>query len=221
MIEVGAEPFLGLIALEELIDKCLKVLSDHGAIMDDVLGLYKVEAVMKRCRGELHAHLISNLIKRHKIRSVKVLHRHSEAHVGMLKLDELLECRVAALVAIRDAPDSVIGLLKPLDGDADTDLGKFLTQVNDSVGKETVGGNHDAVGLLVKFTHDIFEISANERLATSDVGEIHLRKLLDGLEGNLLVGTTGSLVSVAHGATSVAAIRNDDRAVEFLFCHEV
>lgn len=47
VVEVGTEPFLGLVALEKLVNECFEVLSDHGSVMDDVLGLYKVEAVME------------------------------------------------------------------------------------------------------------------------------------------------------------------------------
>lgn len=137
----------------------------------------------------------------------------------MFELDELLERRVAALVTIRDAPDRVVGLLKSLNRDADTDLGEFLTQVNDTIGKEAVSRDHDAVGLLVELTYNFLEIGTDERLTTRDIGEVHLRELFNGLEGDFLVGTAGSLVTVAHGASSVAAIRNDNRTVKFLFYH--
>lgn len=221
VVEVGAEPLLGLAALEELVDERLKVLGDHGAVVDDVLGLDEVEAVVERGRGELHAHLVGDPVERHQIGRVEVLHRHAEAHVGVLKLDELLERRVPALVAVRDPADGVVGLLQALDGDADADLGELLAQVDDAVREEAVGGDHDAVGLLVQLTHDVLEVGAHERLPTRDVSEVHLGELLDGLEGNLLVGAAGRLVAVAHGAARVAAVGDDDGAVEFLLCHEI
>lgn len=221
VVEIGAEPLLGLVALEELVDKRLKVLGDHGTVVDDVLGLDEVEAVVERGRGELHAHLVGDLIERHQIGRVEILDRHAEAHVGVLKLDELLERRVPALVAVRDPADGVVGLLQALDGDADADLGELLAQVDDAVREEAVGGDHDAVGLLVQLTHDVLEVGAHERLPTRDVSEVHLGELLDGLEGNLLVGAAGRLVAVAHGAARVAAVGDDDGAVEFLLCHEI
>ena len=220
MVEVGAEPFLGLVALEELVDERLEVLSDHGAIMDDVLGLNKVKAVMERCRSELHAHLIGDFVKWHEVGGIEILNRHAKTHVRMLKFDKLLKSRVTSLISVRYTSDRIVGLPQTLNRNANTNFGKLLTQLDDAVSEETIGGNHDAIRLLVELAHNILEISANERLAARDVGEIHLRKLLDSLEGDLLVRTAGSLVAVAHGATSVAAIRNDDRAVEFLFCHE-
>lgn len=216
MVEVSTEPLLRLVAPEKLIDERLEVLGNHGTVVDDVLGLDKVEAIVERCGCELHTHLIGNLVERHKIWGIEVLHRHTEAYVRMIELDELLERRITALVAIRDPTNGVIGLLEALDGNADTNLRELFAQINDSIGEEAVGGDHDAVGLLVELTHDVLEIRSDERLATRDIGEIHLGKLLDGLEGDLLVGTAGCLVAVAHGATGIAAVRDDDGAVEFL-----
>lgn len=216
VVEVGAKPFLGFAALEELVDERFEVLGNHRAIMDDVLGLDKVEAIVERCGCELHTHLIGNLVERHEIWGIEVLHRHTEAYVRMIELDELLERRITALVAIRDPTNGVVGLLEALDGNADTNLRELFAQINDSIGEEAVGGYYDTVGLLIELAHDVLEIRSDERLAARDIGEIHLGKLLNGLKGDLLVGATGSLVSVAHSATSVAAIRNDDCAVEFL-----
>lgn len=219
MVEVSTEPLLRLVAPEKLIDERLEVLGNHGTVVDDVLGLDKVEAIVERCGCELHTHLIGNLVERHKIWGIEVLHRHTEAYVRMIELDELLERRITALVAIRDPTNGIVCLLEALNGDADTDLRELFAQINDSIGEEAVGGDHDAVGLLVELAHDVLEIRSDERLATRDIGEIHLGKLLDGLEGDLLVGTAGRLVAVAHGATGIAAVRDDDGAVEFLFCH--
>lgn len=122
VVEVGAKPFLGFAALEELVDERLEVLSNHRAIMDDVLGLDKVEAIVERCGCKLHTHLIGNLVERHKIWGIEVLHRHTETYVRMIELDELLKRRITALVTIRDPTNGVVGLLEALDGNADTDL---------------------------------------------------------------------------------------------------
>lgn len=90
VVEVGAEPLLGAVGLEELVDQILEVLRHHGAVVDDVLGLDEVEAVVQRRRGELHAQLVGDLVERHQVGRVEILHRHAEAHVGVLELDELL-----------------------------------------------------------------------------------------------------------------------------------
>ena len=111
VVEVGAKPFLGFAALEKLVDERFEVLSNHRAIMDDVLGLDKVEAIVERCGCELYTHLIGNLVERHKIWGIEVLHRHTEAYVRMIELDELLERRITALVAIRDPTNGVVCLL--------------------------------------------------------------------------------------------------------------
>lgn len=139
----------------------------------------------------------------------------------MLELDELLERGVAAVVAVLQAADLVVGLLQTLDGYADADVGELLAQVDDAVGEEAVSGDHDAVGLLVELAHDVLEVLTNEGLAAGDVGEVHLGELLDGLDGELLFRAAGSLVAVAHGAARVAAVSDDDRTVEFLFSHEL
>lgn len=219
VVEVGAEPLLGTAGPEQLVDQVLKVLGHHGAVVDDVLCLDEVEAVVQRRRGELHTQLVGDLVERHQVGRVEVLDRHAEAHVGVLELDELLERGVAAVVAVIQASNLVVGLLQPLDGDADADVGELLAQVDDAVGEEAVRGNHDAVGLLVELAHDVLEVLADEGLAAGDVGEVHLGELLDGLDGELLLRAAGGLVAVAHGAACVAAVGDDDGTVEFLFSH--
>lgn len=219
VVEVGAEPLLGAIGLEQLVDQVLEVLGHHGTVVNDVLGLDEVEAVVQRRRGELHAQLVGNLVEGHQVGRVEVLHRHAEAHVGVLELDELLERGVAAVVSVIQAADLVVGLLQALDGDADADVGELLAQVDDAVGEEAVRGDDDAVGLLVELAHDILEVLADEGLAAGDVGEVHLGELHDGLDGQLLIRAAGCLVAVAHGAARVAAVGYDDGTVEFLFGH--
>ena len=219
VVEVRAEPLLGALGLEQLVDEVLEVLGHHGAIVDDVLCLDEVEAVMQRRRGELHTQFVGDLVERHQVGRVEVLNRHAEAHVGVLELDELLERGVAAVIAVLQAADLVVGLLQTLDGDADADVGELLAQVDDTVGEEAVGGDHDAVGLLVELAHDVLEVLADEGLAAGDVGEVHLGELLDGLDGQFLLWAAGSLVAVAHGAASVTAVGDDDGTVEFLFGH--
>lgn len=219
VVEVGAEPLLGAAGLEQLVDQVLEVLGHHGAVVDDVLCLDEVEAVVKRRRGELHAQLVGDLVEGHQVGRVEVLHRHAEANVGVLELDELLERGVAAVVAVLQAADLIVGLLQALDGDADADVGEFLAQVDDAVGKEAVRGDHNAVGLLVELAHDVLEVLADEGLAAGDVGEVHLGELLDGLDGELLLRAAGRLVTITHGAARVAAVGDDDGTVEFLFGH--
>lgn len=219
VVEVGAEPLLGAVGPEQLVDQVLEALRHHGAVVDDVLCLDEVEAVVQRRRGELHAQLVRDLVERHQVGRVEVLHRHAEAHVGVLELDELLERGVSSVVAVIQAADLVVGLLQALDGDADADVGELLAQVDDAVGEEAVGGDHDAVGLLVELAHDVLEVLADEGLAAGDVGEVHLGELLNGLDGELLLRAAGSLVAVAHGAARVAPIGDDDGTVEFLISH--
>ncbi len=219
VVEVGAEPLLGAVGPEQLVDQVLEVLGHHGAVVDDVLGLDEVEAVVKRRRGELHAQLVGNLVEGHQVGRVEVLHRHAEANIWVLELDELLERSVAAVVSVIQAADLVVGLLQALDGDADADVGELLAQVDDAFGEEAVGGDYDAVGLLVELANDVLEVLADEGLAAGDVGEIHLGELLDGLDGELLLRAARRLVAVAHGAARVAAVGDDDGTVEFLFGH--
>lgn len=219
VVEVGTEPLLGAVGPEQLVGQVLEVLGHHGAVVDDVLGLDEVEAVVQRRRGELHAQLVGDLIERHQVGRVEVLHRHAKAHVGVLELDELLERGVAAVVAVLQTADLVVGLLQALDGDANADVGELLAKVDDAVAEEAIGGDHDAVGFLVELAHDVLEVLADEGLAAGDVGEVHLGKLLDGLDGKLLLRAAGSLVAVAHGAACVAAVGDDDGTVEFLFGH--
>ena len=137
----------------------------------------------------------------------------------MIHLDKLLERGVAAVVAVLQAADLVVGLLQALDGDADADLGKLLAQVDDTIREEAVGRDDDAVGLLVELADDILEVTTDKGLAAGNVGEVHLGELLDGLEGELFLRAARRLVTVAHGAAGVAAVRDDDRTVKFLLCH--
>lgn len=126
VVEVGAEPLLGAVGPEQLVDQVLEVLRHHGAVVDDVLGLDEVEAVVKRRRGELHAQLVGDLVEGYQVGRVEVLHRHAEADVGVLELDKFLERGVAAVVAVIQTADLVVGLLQALDGDADADVGELL-----------------------------------------------------------------------------------------------
>ena len=187
--------------------------------MDDVLCLDEVEAVVQRRRGELHAQLVGDLVEGHQVGRVEVLHRHAEAHVGVLELDELLERGVAAVVSVLQAADLIVGLLQALDGDADADVGELLAQVDDAVGEEAVRGDDDTVGFLVELAHDFLEVLPDEGLTAGDVGEVHLGELLDGLDGELLLRAARSLIAVAHGAARVAAVGDDNGTVEFLFSH--
>ena len=100
VVEVGAEPLLGAVGLEKLVDQVLEVLGHHGAVVDDVLCLDEVEAVVQRRRGELHAQLVGDLVEGHQVGRVEVLDRHAEANVGVLELDELLERGVTAVVSV-------------------------------------------------------------------------------------------------------------------------
>ena len=184
MIEVSTEPLLRAVAAEQFIDQILEVLSNHRTVMDDVLGLNEVEAVVQRGSCKLHAHLT-----------------------------KLLQRAITTLIAILQATDLVIGLLQTLDRDTDTDLRELFAQVNDTVGEETVRGNNDTVRLLVQFTHDILQVSTDERFTAGDVCEVHLWQLLNGLDADFLFRLGRCLITVAHRATSVTTISNDDRTI--------
>ena len=46
VVEIGPEPLFGAVRPQQLVDQVLKVLGDHGPVVDDILGLHKVEAVV-------------------------------------------------------------------------------------------------------------------------------------------------------------------------------
>ena len=213
MVKVGTEPFFRAVAAEQFVDQILEILCDHRTVMDDIFCLNKVEAVMQRSRGELHTHLVGNLVQRNQVRSVLVLNSHTEADILHAHLTQLFQCAVTTLVAVLQTTDLVIGLFQTLDRDTNTDLRELLAQVNDTVGEETIRGNNDTVGLLVQFTHDILQISTDERLAAGDIGKVHLRQLLDGFDADFLFRLGRCLITVAHRATSVTTISNDDRTI--------
>ena len=143
--------------------------------MDDVLRLNEVEAVMQRSSCKLHAHLVRDLVQRNQVRSVLVLNGHTEANVLHAHFTQLLQCAVTTLVAVLQATNLIIGLLQTLDRDTNTDLRELLTQINYTICEETVRGNNDTVRLLVQFTHDILQVSTDERFTAGDVCEVHLR----------------------------------------------
>ena len=213
MVEVCTEPLLRAVAAEQFVDQILKVLSNHRTIMDNVLCLNKVEAVMQRGGSKLHAHLIGNLVQRNQVRSVLVLNSHAEADVLHTHFTQLLQCAITTLVAILQTTDLVIGLLQTFDRDTNTDLRELLAQVYDTIGKETVRGNNDTVGLLVQFTHDILQVGANKRLAASDVCEVHFRQLLNGFDADFLFRLGRRFIAIAHRATRIATISDDDRTI--------
>ena len=181
--------------------------------MDDVLCLNEVEAVVQRSSCEFHTHLVGDLVQRNQVRSIFILDGHAEANILHAHLAQLLQRTIATLIAVLQTTDLVVGLLQTLDGDTNTDLRKLLAQVNDTVGEEAVRGNNDTVRLLVQFTHDILQVSTDERLATGDIGKVHLRQLLDGFNADFFFRLGRCFITVAHGATSIAAISDDDRTI--------
>ena len=74
-------------------------------------------------------------------------------------------------------------------------------------------GNNDTVRLLVQFTHDILQVGTDERLTTGDVGKVHLRQLLDGFNADFFFRLGRCLITVAHRATSVATVSDDDSTI--------
>ena len=198
MIEVSTEPLLRRVRLQQFVHQILEVLSHHRAVVDDVLSLHEVERVVERSRGKLHTHLVGEFIERHKVGRILVLHSHAEAHILQAHLTELLQGSITTVEAIVQSTNLIVGLLQTLDGDTDANLRKLRSQVDDTVGEEAVGRDHDAVTLLIKLTHDVLQVRADERLATCDVGEIHLGQLLDGFYRNLLLRLGRSFVAVTH-----------------------
>ena len=168
---------------------------------------------MQRSSCKLHAHLVGDLVQRNQVRSIFVLNSHTEADILHAHLTKLLQRAITTLVAILQASDLVVGLLQTLDGDTNTDLRELFAQVNDTVCEETVRGNNDTVRLLVQFAHDILQVGTDERLTTGDVRKVHLRQLLDGLDADFLFRLGRCFITVAHRATSVAAVSNDDRTI--------
>ena len=213
MVKVRTEPLLRAIAAKQFVDQILEILSNHRTVMDDVLCFNKVEAVMQRSGCELHAHLVGDLIQRNQIRSVLVLNSHAEADILHAHLTQFLQRAITTLVAVLQTTDLVIGLLQTLNRDTNTDLRELLTQINDTVGEETVRGNNDTVRLLVQFTHDILQVSTNERFTASDVRKVHLWQLLNGLDADFFFWLGRRFITVAHGATSIAAVSDDDRTI--------
>ena len=213
MVKVGAEPLLRAVAAEQLIDQILEVLSHHRTVVNDILCLNKVEAVVQRSRCKLHAHLIGNLVQRNQVRSILVLNGHTKTDILHAHFTQLLQCAVTTLVAVLQAADFIVGLLQTFDGNTDTDLWELLAQVNDTICEEAVGGNNDTVRFLVQLPHNILQVSTDKRLATSDVGEVHLRQLLDGFDADFLFRLGRCFITVTHRATSVAAVSNDDRTI--------
>ena len=137
----------------------------------------------------------------------------------MPHLHEFLERGVAALEAVGQAANLVVGLLQALDGDADADLGELLREVEDPVGEVAVRRDDDAVALLIELPDDVLEVGPDEGLPSRDVGEVHRRELLDRLEGELLLGAARGLEAAAHVAACVAPVGHDDGAVELLVSH--
>ena len=213
MVKVSAEPLLRAVAAEQFIDQILEVLCNHRTIVDDILRLNEVEAVMQRSSCKLHAHLIGNLVQRNQVRSILVLNGHTKTDILHAHFTQLLQCAVTTLVAVLQATNLIIGLLQTFDRDTNTNLRELFAQVNDTVSEETVRGNNDTVRLLVQFTHDILQVSADERLTTGDVRKVHLRQLLDGFDADFFFRLGRRFITVAHRATSIATISDDDRTI--------
>ena len=145
MVKVCTEPLLRTLAPQQLIDKRLKVLRHHRAVMDDVLGLNKVEAVVKRSRSKLHSHLIGDIVERHEIGSILVLDGHAKANILHAHLTKFLQRLISTLVAVLKTADLVVSLLKPLNRDTNTDLRNLLCKSNDTICKEAICADNNTV----------------------------------------------------------------------------
>ena len=213
VVEVGAEPFLRAVAPEHPVDQILKIFRYHRAVVDDVLCLNKVEAVMQARGRELHTHLVREVVERHEVGGVLVLHRHAEADVLHAHGAERFQGLIPALEPVFQPADLVVGLLQTLDRDTNTDLGEFLAQINDTVGEEPIRGNNDAVALFLQLPHDVLEVGADKRLAARNVREVHGREFADCLEREFLLGLRGGFIPVAHRAARITAVGDNDRTI--------
>lgn len=217
VVEVGAEPLLRAVTAEHFIDEVLKILCHHRAVMNDVLRLNEVETVVQARGRELHAHLIREVVERHEVWRIFVLHRHAETDVLHAHGAERFQRLISALETVFKSTDLVIGLFKPLDGNADPDVREFLRQIHDSVREKAVRRDDDAVALFIQFPHNVFQVGADKRLAARDVREVHGREFADCLEREFLLGLRGGFIPVAHRAARVTAVGDDDRTIQFLF----
>ena len=181
--------------------------------MDDIFCLNKVETVMQRSRGELHTHLVGNLVQRNQVRSILVLDGHTKTDILHAHLTQFLQRTVSTLVAVLQATDLVVGLLQTFDRDTNTNLRKLFAQINDTIRKETIRRNNDTVRFLIQFTHNILQVRADERLTAGDVRKIHLRQFLDGFDADFLFRFGRCFITVTHRATGIAAISDDDRTI--------
>lgn len=215
VIKVGAEPLLGAVAAQKLIDQIFKVFSHHRTVVDDILGLYEIEAVVQGSSGKLHAHLVGDVVQRHQVRGILVLYRHAKADVLHAHLAEGFQRLIAALVTILQAANLVVGLLQTLDGDADANLWELLAQVHNAIGKKAVGRDHDTITLFIQLPYNIFQVSADKRLAAGNVGKIHPGQFLDRLNADFFLRLGGSLVPVAHRTACIAAIGHNNSTIQF------
>ena len=163
VVEVGAEPLLRAVTAEQFIDEVLEVLRHHRAVVNDVLRLNEVEAVVQARGRELHAHLIREVVERNEVWCVFVLHRHAETDVLHAHGAERFQRLVPALETVFKSANFVIGLFKPLNGNADPDLGELLRQIHDSVREKAVRRDDDAVALFIQFPHNVFQVGADKR----------------------------------------------------------
>ena len=152
---------------------------------------------MQRSRSKLHTHLVRDLVQRNQVRSVLVLNSHTETNILHAHLTQLLQRAITTLVTVLQTTDLIVRLLQTFDGNTNTDLRELLTQVNDTICEETVGRNNDTVRLLVQLTHDILQVSTDERLSASNVSKVHLWQLFDGFDTDFFFRLGRCFITVA------------------------
>ncbi len=148
--------------------------------------------------------------------AVVVLEGGGEAEVATAGGDEAAHGGDLALEAVLLAADGIVFGGDAFEGDADLDVGMLLDDALELVGLEAVGGDFELAGFGVEEIDDLLEVGTEGGFAAGEVEVVEAGgELGEGVEGDLLGGEGGVLPDVAHGATRVAAVGQNDGEVHW------
>ena len=90
MVKVGTKPLFWAVAVQQLVNERFKILGHFVFVVNFIVRLAEVKRIVQGGGGKFHAQFIGDLVKRHQVLTVQVLHRHAEPYIRVPHFHQLL-----------------------------------------------------------------------------------------------------------------------------------